>query len=189
MIYFCHQDDLKYFWFGVLNISTLPFFLCAFGLYSHIFSSNKHVGVCHCHCVGVLSAYISIYFLQNWFTINVFHYFDVPLAYIPDLCFCIEQCWIIFVGFSRYSYFLSSSFLKRITWPVLFQQAVFKCEILSFFWNLFRMNYFMTILVFPKLFVFVLFSYVVRLCFCTWLQIILVALPPPSSSSKGNRLQ
>ena len=30
----------KKFFFGVLNILTLPFFWCAFGLYSHIFSSD-----------------------------------------------------------------------------------------------------------------------------------------------------
>ena len=57
-----------------------------------------------------------------------------------------------------------------------------------FFWKLFRMNYFMTILVFPKLFVFALFLYVIRFRFSTWLPTILVALPLPYSSSKGDRL-
>ena len=133
-------------------------------------------------CWCAFGLYLNI-FLQNWFTVNAFHYFGMPLAYIPGLklCFCIEQFWIIFVCILPTFLIFSSSFLKRIKWPILFHQAVF-------FWKLFRMNYFMTILVFPKLFVFALFLYVIRFRFSTWLPTILVALPLPYSSSKGDRL-
>ena len=67
--------------------------------------------------------------------------------------------------------------------PIFFIQFFEKNQVTYFvssscFFNLFRMNYFMTILVFPKLFVFVLFLYVIRFRFSTWLLTILVALLP-----------
>ena len=78
-------------------------------------------------CWCAFGLYLNI-FLQNWFTVNVFHYFGMPLAYIPGLklCFCIEQFWITFVCILPISlFFFSSSFLKRIKWLILFHQAVF----------------------------------------------------------------
>ena len=80
-------------------------------------------------CWCVFGLYLNI-FLQNWFTVNVFHYFGMPLAYIPGLklCFCIEQFWITFVcilPISLFCFIFSSSFLKRIKWLILFHQAVF----------------------------------------------------------------
>ena len=83
-------------------------------------------------CWCAFGLYLNI-FLQNWFTVNVFHYFGMPLVYIPGLklCFCIEHFWITFVCILPISLFFSSSFLKRIKWPILFHQAVF----LKFFQN------------------------------------------------------
>ena len=51
-------------------------------------------------------------FCQNWFIVNVFHYFGMPLAYIPGLklCFCIEQFWITFVCILPISLFFFSFF-------------------------------------------------------------------------------
>ena len=62
-------------------------------------------------CWCVFGLYLNI-FLQNWFTVNVFHYFGMPLAYIPGLklCFCIEQFWITFVCILPISLFFFSFF-------------------------------------------------------------------------------
>ena len=133
-------------------------------------------------CWCVFGLYLNI-FLQNWFTVNVFHYFGMPLAYISGLklCFCIEQFWITFVCILPISLIFFIQFFEK-------NQVTYFVSSSCFFWKLFRMNYFMTILVFPKLFVFVLFLYVIRFRFSTWLLTILVALPLPYSSSKGDRL-
>ena len=134
-------------------------------------------------CWCAFGLYLNI-FLQNWFTVNVFHYFGMPLTYIPGLklCFCIEQFWITFVCILPISLFF---FFHPVFWK---ESSDLFCFIKLFFWKLFRMNYFMTILVFPKLFVFVLFLYVIRFRFSTWLLTILITLPLPYSSSKGDRL-
>ena len=136
-------------------------------------------------CWCAFGLYLNI-FLQNWFTVNVFHYSGMPLAYIPGLklCFCIEQFWITFVCILPISLFFSHFFIQFFEK----NQVTYFVSSSCFFWKLFRMNYFMTILVFPKLFVFVLFLYVIRFRFSTWLLTILVALPLLYSSSKGDRL-
>ena len=136
-------------------------------------------------CWCAFGLYLNI-FLQNWFTVNVFHYFGMPLTYIPGLklCFCIEQFWITFVCILPISLFFSHFFIQFFEK----NQVTYFVSSSCFFWKLFRMNYFMTILVFPKLFVFALFLYVIRFRFSTWLPTILVALPLPYSSSKGDRL-
>ena len=89
--------------------------------------------------------------------------------------------------FRLYSPYISFffSFFHPVFWK---ESSDLFCFIKLFFWKLFRMNYFMTILVFPKLFVFVLFLYVIRFRFSTWLLTILIALPLTYSSSTGDRL-
>ena len=64
-------------------------------------------------CWCAFGLYLNI-FLQNWFTVNVFHYFGMPLAYIPGLklCFCIEQFWITFVCILPISLFFSHFFIQ-----------------------------------------------------------------------------
>ena len=113
---------------------------------------------------------------------------------------CLWSIWpkIMFLHRAVLNYFrLYSPYISNFFFIQVFEKnqvtyfvssSCFQMWHFEFFWNLFRMNYFMTILVFPKLFVFVLFSYVARFRFSTWLLIILVSLPPRWSSSKGNHL-
>ena len=126
----------------------------------------------------------------------IFEYIFTKLVYSK----CFSLLWyafdlytwpkIMFLHRAVLNYFrLYSPYIPIFFHPVFWKESsdIF-CFIKLVFWNLFRMNYFMTILVFPKLFVFALFLYVIRFRFSTWLPTILVALPLPYSSSKGDRL-
>ena len=142
----------------------------------------KHVGVSH--YVGVPSAYVSISFHKtglnffitlvcNWTTFlhqAVPNYFRVHSPYIP--------IW------------LSPHCLKRIPWSVLIHQAAFKCDIFRFIFQICSDSITSWPFSFSKLLA-LCFFYIWPIFVSLYdlsIVIILMPLPSPESSSKGNRL-